>query len=189
MGEKTKPKFTKAEFPILGTRWMNTGVIHKFDLPAGKSGQWESIKGNDEPTVLLCGLTKEGHVITINLFRFPVDEFCTELPGGTVEIGEASDVAILREFVEETGHKPQRVQPLCEGFLWNGKSNQRFKIWVGFDCEKVQDIQLDPVEKFAQLTVIPLSVSEIQKRIAGGDVTIDPPISHAILAMQVQELI
>lgn len=181
---RVKPVFTTDEVEIPGTRWMNKACVHRFKKLDGSPGQWESIKGSDEPTVLLCGLTTGGEMILVNLFRFPVNEFCYELPGGTVEKNESLLKAVLREFLQETGYEPKRISELCNGYLWNGKSNQKFEIWLGEDCVKTIDIARDPVEQLADLKVVLMKPSDIKKGIASGDSTFDPPISHAIMAME-----
>ncbi len=188
MGEQ-KPLFETKEITILGTRWMKTACIHIFNKSDGSPGQWESIKGSDVPTVLLCGLTKNKELVLVNLFRFPVSEFCTELPGGTVELGESNEAAVIREFTEETGYQPARVSKLCGGFLWNGKSNQQFLIMLGEDCEKVSEPNLDLVEQLVQLRVVLHKPHRVKALIADGVMTFDPPIAQAILAMESKGII
>ena len=189
MAAKTAPKFTRRDESIPGGRWTKNLHVQEFDLPGGKAGRWESLNVGETPTILLCGLTPEKKLVLVNLFRFPVNSFCTELPGGCVDQNETLEQAVLREFEEETGHRPKKVSPLCGGFLWNGKSSGRFQVWFGEECEKVAEVELDPVEQYAQLTVEIMDPKEVMDLIVSGDMTIDPPIAHAILAMKAKGIL
>lgn len=60
---------------------------------------------------VLIYATWRGRLLVFDEPDFPEIEF--QVPGGTVEPGEATATAALREFTEETGLKPNR--PLC---LW-----------------------------------------------------------------------
>src|SRR3989344_6928233 len=184
MEDSTTPLSEKRFAPIPDGKWINNLCIHEFTMPGGKKGRWESLDEGDTPTVLLCGLTKQKNLILVNLFRFPVQTFCFELPGGLVDPGETPEEAVIREFLKETGYRPEKVSHLCRGFLYNGKSNKKFEIWVGEECEKVSEIELDDVEKYAQLTVAVMDVREVMKRISEGQVDFDPCISQAIIALR-----
>ncbi len=189
MSEKKYPLCSKRYIDIPEGRWTKKLCIHEFPLPEGKTGRWESLDVGETPTVLLCGLTESKELILVNMFRFPVQTFCTELPGGTVDPNEVPEDAVFREFLEETGYQPKKVKPLCKGFLWNGKSSGRFEVWLGEGCEKVSEIELDAVEQYAQLEVLVMSIPEVKKLIASGDISMDPPISHALIALEAQGLI
>lgn len=46
---------------------------------------------------------KDGHILLTKQYRFLIDDFSWELPGGRVEQGEEAAAAAVRECVEETG--------------------------------------------------------------------------------------
>ncbi|HLP86295.1 MAG TPA: NUDIX hydrolase [Candidatus Paceibacterota bacterium] len=181
-----KPKPTsKLEYvPIIGTKWIKRILMHTFTLPNGNSGRWESVDFGDEPSVLICGLTEEREMILVNIFRFPVQEYCLELPGGEIKPDENPTEAIIREFKEETGFMGEKTSLLCKCFAYNGKTNKSFLIFLAEGCKKVSSPNLDEVEKYAGLEFITLPIREIKKMVARGDINIDPPISHAIIALE-----
>ncbi|MSU65426.1 MAG: NUDIX hydrolase [Opitutus sp.] len=54
--------------------------------------------------VNVVALTPEGRLVLVRQFRYGIDEFSLELPGGVIEPGEDPIVAGLRELREETGY-------------------------------------------------------------------------------------
>ena len=54
--------------------------------------------------VNVLALTPCGRLVMVNQFRYGVDSFSWEVPGGVIERGEDPVVAGLRELAEETGY-------------------------------------------------------------------------------------
>ena len=54
--------------------------------------------------VVTLALTPEHQIVLVNQFRFGVDTFSLELPGGVMDLGETPIEAGLRELREETGY-------------------------------------------------------------------------------------
>jgi len=179
-----KPSSEIVQILVPEARWIKEIRVNKFLIPQGKSGEWESIEEGEDPSVLICGLTPNKEIILIKIFRFPVQEFCIELPGGQLNKGETSEIGIAREFLEETGYEVKKVSELCRCFAYNGKTNKKFQIFLAEECKKVNSPNLDDVEKYTGLEVLIMTIKEIKKKIAFGDPTFDPPISHAIIAME-----
>lgn len=57
--------------------------------------------------VVVIGRTKEGDILLVRQFRWGIDDFSWELPGGIIDPGENPIEAGLREFREETGFEAQ----------------------------------------------------------------------------------
>ena len=53
--------------------------------------------------VNVLALTPDGRLVLVKQFRFGIDEFSLEIPGGMIETGEDPVVAGVRELREETG--------------------------------------------------------------------------------------
>ena len=66
--------------------------------------------------------------------------------GGSVEEGEEPMVAATREFVEETGYKPQRVTH-WHSYRPSTKMEHENHAFIGYEIEKVGDPMLEPGEK------------------------------------------
>ncbi len=54
--------------------------------------------------VVAVALTAQGRLVFVNQFRFGIDAFSLELPGGVVDLGEDPVAAGCRELAEETGY-------------------------------------------------------------------------------------
>jgi 8-oxo-dGTP pyrophosphatase MutT (NUDIX family) len=55
---------------------------------------------------------KEGRVLLTRQYRFLIDDFTWEIPGGRVEEGESPEQAARRECIEETGVRCAELLPL-----------------------------------------------------------------------------
>jgi ADP-ribose pyrophosphatase len=66
--------------------------------------------------VNVLALTPERHLVLVNQFRFGVENFSLEIPGGLVNPGEDPLAAGLRELAEETGYAGERARII--GSVW-----------------------------------------------------------------------
>jgi 8-oxo-dGTP pyrophosphatase MutT (NUDIX family) len=60
----------------------------------------------------VLALTADGHLVLVRQFRFGIDGFSLEIPGGVMEAGEDPIEAGLRELREETGFTGARARLL-----------------------------------------------------------------------------
>ena len=58
----------------------------------------------------VLALTPDGRLVLVRQFRFGIDEFSLEIPGGVMEAGEDPVEAGLRELREETGFTGMRAR-------------------------------------------------------------------------------
>lgn len=54
--------------------------------------------------VNVLALTPDGRLVMVNQFRYGIDAFSWEIPGGMIDVGEDPVAAAVRELQEETGY-------------------------------------------------------------------------------------
>ncbi len=183
-----KPKYTKEviEFPDMRFA-LRRGAVFTFTLPNGKTGRWEALHRSPKPTVLMAGLTEEANLILVRQFRFGVEAYTYELPGGNVDPNEDTRAAAKREFLEETGyHADSSFEKITEGWLYNSAVNTPFVIYYALNCHKIKAPALGEVERHTQVEVVEQSIWKVAEEIGRGNKAYDPTIAHALVALVAQ---
>ena len=71
--------------------------------------------------VVLVVQPAPGRIVLVRQFRYAANRELWEVPAGSIEPGEAPEVAALRELREETGYRAERVE-----LLWSAYSAPGF---------------------------------------------------------------
>ena len=85
----------------LKTRVFEVLSVHYRHGPRNSSRDFSVIVAPDWVNVV--ALTTDRKLVLVRQFRFGIDEFSLEVPGGVIECGEDPVVAGIRELEEETG--------------------------------------------------------------------------------------
>src|SRR3954470_22222391 len=80
-------------FDVLSTRYRHPVRGTERDFVVMKSPDWVNV----------VALTPDGQLVLVRQFRYGINEFSLEIPGGVMEAGEDPVTAGLRELREETG--------------------------------------------------------------------------------------
>src|SRR5436853_4924804 len=80
-------------FDVLGVRYRHPVRGTERDFVVMQSPDWVNV----------VALTPDGRLVLVRQFRYGIDEFSLEIPGGVMEAGEDPVTAGLRELREETG--------------------------------------------------------------------------------------
>lgn len=186
---KRKSKIPKSQKDIieLPLQFIRKVAVHTFPLPNGKVGRWESLYSPNPdtiPTVLTLAITEERNIVIVKMFRFPVENFVVELPGGRPETNETLAAAARRELLEETGYGTAgSFEELTRCYIYNGKSNAIGAIFLAQHCRKLSTPKVDDVEQYVSIETAEETLDQILHAVAGGDIRYDPTISHAIIAL------
>ncbi|HUR58541.1 MAG TPA: NUDIX hydrolase [Opitutaceae bacterium] len=81
-------------FDVLGARFRHPARGTERDFVVMQSPDWVNV----------VALTPDDRLVLVRQFRFGVNEFSLEIPGGVMEAGEDPVTAGLRELREETGY-------------------------------------------------------------------------------------
>ena len=80
-------------FDVLGARYRHPARSTEREFVVIKAPDWVNV----------VALTRDGHIVLVRQFRYGIDEFSLEIPGGVMDAGEDPVAAGLRELREETG--------------------------------------------------------------------------------------
>ena len=93
-------------------------------------------------------LTKNHEVILVRQYRYAIGQESLEIPAGKKDYrGEDGLMCAMRELEEETGYRAKKVKKLTEFYTAIGFSNEMIELYVGYDCEVVDNpVEQDPDE-------------------------------------------
>jgi 8-oxo-dGTP pyrophosphatase MutT (NUDIX family) len=86
----------------LKTRVFDVTSVQYRHGPRNSARDFTVINAPDWVNVI--ALTTDGQLVLVRQFRYGIDEFSLEVPGGVIERGEDPVAAGSRELVEETGY-------------------------------------------------------------------------------------
>ncbi len=89
------------ERTLASTRVLDLQLIHYRHPRRGTDREFVSVHAPDWVNVV--ALTAERHLVLVRQFRYGINDFSLEVPGGVIEAQEDPVVAGVRELAEETG--------------------------------------------------------------------------------------
>ena len=107
-----------------------------------KQGTWEYVaraRGIQAAVILAID---HGDVILVEQYRVPLGQRCLELPAGLVgdeEEGESVETSAARELEEETGYRPDHVEPLGYFYSSPGMVSEGFTLVRATGLTRVSD--------------------------------------------------
>jgi ADP-ribose pyrophosphatase len=100
LGETTRLK--TPVFDILGRRYRHPTRASEREFVVIDAPDWVNV----------VAVTRDDRVVLVRQFRYGIDEFSLEVPGGVMEAGEDPVSAGMRELREETGYAGARARLL-----------------------------------------------------------------------------
>src|SRR6185295_18988075 len=88
----------------------------------------------------------DNKVLLVRQYRFLIDGYSWELPGGTIEKNESAEAGMARECLEETGLRPADLQLLLVYYPGLDNVDNRTSIYVSCRMEKVRTFTGNPAE-------------------------------------------
>ncbi|GAA0297199.1 NUDIX hydrolase [Sphingomonas oligophenolica] len=107
-----------------------------------KQGSWEYVtraRGIQAAVILAID---DGDVILVEQYRVPLGQRCLELPAGLVgdeEEGESVELSAARELEEETGYRPDHIEPLGYFYSSPGMVSEGFTLVRATGLTRVND--------------------------------------------------
>ena len=118
--------------------------------------------------VNVIALTPDNQLVLVNQFRFGVDGFSLEIPGGVMEPGEDPVAAGLRELREETGYEGRRARVIGVTHPNPAIMSNRCHFVLVEQCKKTAGIEWDPDEEIERLA---MPVEKVYGQVRAGKIT------------------
>ena len=106
-------------------------------------------------TMCALGITENNEAVMVKQYRHPIGKTILEIPGGFADENEASESAIAREMLEETGYEFAKYELVGEVAANPGVLNNYTKLYLATGGKKVSEQQLDGNEQI-EVELIPL---------------------------------
>ena len=150
----------------------------RFERPDGGAAEW-FYRIESPEWINVIPLTRDEEVLLVRQYRFGVEGFTLEIPGGMCDPGESPLEAARRELREETGHESPRLVELGWVHPNPALQSNRCYSYLARDVERVAEPEPDPHEQF-ELSRVPLR--EIPRLIR------ERKITHALVVSAFQLL-
>ena len=145
-------------------------VEHVVELGDGTTTTYEV--DESVPFAVATLVFVDGDVILAREYRYPIDQWVLDLPGGAGEADETPAEAARREVEEEIGLVPAELKPLHTFYPNPGRSAWPVHVFLARSVTEGRADATDPSEQ-VRLERIPLA--ELDARIVAGEV-VDPAL-------------
>ena len=89
---------------------------------------------------------RDGRILLVRQYRFLIDSYSWELPGGTIEKDESTEGGLARECLEETGLQPEDLKLLLVYYPGLDNVDNRTSIYLSHRMEAVRPFAGNPAE-------------------------------------------
>jgi 8-oxo-dGTP pyrophosphatase MutT (NUDIX family) len=148
------------------TRVLNLLSVRYRHPVRGTERNFVVVQPSDWCNVL--ALTPDGRLVLVRQFRFGIDDFSVEIPGGVMEVGEDPIEAGLRELREETGFVGTRARLLGSTHPNPAIQSNRCHFVLVEDAVQSEALEWDADE---EIEVLAVPVAEVLARARAGGIT------------------
>lgn len=115
---------------------------------------------------------EKGTILLTYQYRFPLDKWIYDLPGGEIDEGETPRQAAVRECEEEVGLKPKKLVHLATFYTNPSKVDWPMHIFFCSDFEKTKPIQTSSSETVEQVL---MPIKKLEELISNSEI-VDPSL-------------
>ena len=114
--------------------------------------------------VAVIAVDADDNILLVKQFRKPVEKELLEIPAGGIDDGEDAEAAVIREMREETGLRPQKVEPLGGFYSAPGYATEYLYLYL------VTDLVPDQLhaEDTEGIEVIRVPITQIPELVTSG---------------------
>ncbi|MDI6709722.1 MAG: NUDIX hydrolase [Bacillota bacterium] len=129
--------------------------VDTVELPGGRRGTREVVEYAG--AVAVVALDRDGRVLLVRQYRYPVGRELIEIPAGKLEPGEDPAAAARRELAEETGSTAGRLERLLRFFSTPGFTSEEMHLYLATDLEPGPAAPDE--DEFVELVRVPLDTA------------------------------
>ena len=123
---------------------------------------------NPPDWVNVVALTPDRQLVLVRQFRYGINEFSLEIPGGVIDAGEDPVVAGLRELREESGFVGRNARLLGSVHPNPAMQSNRCHLVLVEDARRTAELDWDPDE---EMEIVTLPVDEVYALAQRGGIT------------------
>lgn len=109
---------------------------------------------------------KDGRLLLIRQFRYPIGKYILEIPAGKLDSGQSPLETIAREIEEETGYCARVLTHECTFYTTPGISNESIHLFLARDLT----LKAQRLEEGEHITVEAYSLDECLEKIRTGEI-------------------
>jgi ADP-ribose pyrophosphatase len=117
--------------------------------------------------VIIVPVTPDGKVVLLRQYRFPVDQWCGEVPAGTT--GDTGDMPLedvaRKELEEEIGATAGRLEHVSQFYSAPSFATELCHVFIAWDVQLTRSADPEPTEK---IQVELVSVADALRRAEDG---------------------
>jgi 8-oxo-dGTP pyrophosphatase MutT (NUDIX family) len=130
---------------------------------------------------IVFALTEHGNVFLVNQFRFGINGWVLELPGGCPKLGQTWEDVARAELLEEAGVEASEMKIIGRPMPFNpALENTRFTAVLATGCKVVMPQNLDSAE---MIIVAEISVESFREMLKKGEITDAKTVAIGYLAL------
>jgi 8-oxo-dGTP pyrophosphatase MutT (NUDIX family) len=157
----------------IGHKTVYKGRVHiiEYDaeLPNGDKTKYEVDHGESCAVAVLIK-TQDNEIILTHQFRFPLDRWIYDLPGGGKQDGESPEEAAIRECREEVGLAPKKIELL--NMFYPNPARTDWPAYVFF-CDQFESSKLEINDPSENVEKVIMPISEFKKLVDNQKI-VDP---------------
>ena len=144
-------------------------VEHDAVLPNGQPTTYEVDHSETGAVAVLIKVGKDKVILT-RQYRFPLDRWIYDLPGGGIHKDETTEAAAIRECREEAGVAPKNIQKLNTFYPNPARTDWPAHVYFAEDFEESKIELGDPSEN---VETVFMSIVELKKLVDNQEI-VDP---------------
>jgi 8-oxo-dGTP pyrophosphatase MutT (NUDIX family) len=129
-------------------------VVHDAELPNGEHTTYE-VEHSDGKAVAVLIKTPDNKIVLTHQFRFPLDRWIYDLPGGGSPVGEDIEEAAIRECREEVSIRPKSLVKLATFYTNPGRADWPMHLFYCEDFE-TSELKLDNPSEIVEKVLMPI---------------------------------